>query len=146
MRIGIGSDHAGFATKDRLKRELEKMGHTVKDFGTHTDESCDYPDFAEAVARSVASGESERGVLLCGTGIGQSIVANKIPGVRAAVVHDEFTTRMSREHNDANILCAGARVLGADKIVELAKLWLATEFPGGRHARRVEKIKKLDQR
>lgn len=146
MRISIGSDHAGFEVKERLKEALEQSGHAVTDVGTHNDASCDYPDFAEAVARSVAAGECDRGVLLCGTGIGQSIVANKVPGVRAALVHDETTTRMSREHNDANVFCAGTRVLDSETILRLAELWLQTEFTGGRHQRRVEKINKLDEK
>ena len=146
MKIGIGADHAAFETKEHVKRALEQAGHTVKDFGTHSTESCDYPDFAEPVARAVSAGECERGILICGTGIGQSMVANKVPGVRAAVVHDEFTAKMSREHNDANVFCAGARVLEAEAIARLAGLWLKTDFGGGRHERRVGKINDLDKK
>lgn len=146
MKLAIGSDHAAFETKEALKRALEAAGHEVRDVGTNSTASVDYPDFAEAVARAVGGGEVERGLLLCGTGIGQSIVANKIPGVRAALVHDEFTTCMSREHNDANVFCAGARVLDAATIIRLAKLWLDTPFSGGRHAGRVEKINRLDRK
>jgi ribose 5-phosphate isomerase B len=142
MNVGIGSDHAGFEAKERVKKALEAAGHAVRDFGTNSAESCDYPDFAAAVAGAVASGQCERGVLVCGTGIGMSMTANKVRGVRAAVVHDEFTTRMSREHNDANVLCAGARVLDGDAIGKLAVLWLTVPFGGGRHGPRVKKIEK----
>jgi ribose 5-phosphate isomerase B len=146
VKIAVGADHAAFEAKEKLRRALEAAGHEVLDCGTQSNETCDYPEFAEAVARAVGGGRCERGFALCGTGIGQSIVANKIPGVRAALVHDEFTTRMSREHNDANVFCAGARVLDADSIVRLARLWLETPFGGGRHVPRIEKIRKLDQR
>ena len=140
MKLAIGSDHAAFEAKEALKRALQAAGHEVRDVGTHSNERCDYPDFGAAVARAVASGECERGFALCGTGIGIAMAANRVAGARAAVVHDEFTTKMSREHNDANVFCAGARVLDAGTIVALATLWLAEPFGGGRHGPRVEKI------
>lgn len=145
MRIALGSDHAGFAVKRRLKAFLEGLGHTVDDHGAPGEESVDYPDFAEKVARSVASGGAERGVLVCGTGIGMSMAANKVPGIRAAVVTDPFTAEMSRRHNDANVFCAGARVLSPEKIEEALRTWLAMPFDGGRHAPRVAKINRLDK-
>jgi ribose 5-phosphate isomerase B len=144
MKIIIGSDHAGFEAKQKLIAALKHAGHSVVDAGTDSPEPCDYPDFAAQVARAVASQEAQRGILLCGTGIGMAMAANKVPGVRAAVVTNEFTAEMSRRHNDANILCMGARVLPVPKLEELAKIFLASEFEGGRHAGRVDKIKKLD--
>ena len=140
MKISIGSDHAGFQAKERLREMLESEGHTVYDKGTNSEESTDYPDYGHAVAKSVSTGECERGILVCGTGIGMCMTANKTPGVRAALVHDEFTTEMSRKHNNANVLCMGTRVLDEETILRLTKIWLSTEFEGDRHARRVEKI------
>lgn len=144
MKVAIGSDHAGFAAKQALIPALKKMGHSVMDIGTDSPEPCDYPDFAAQVGRAVASQEAERGILICGTGMGMGMAANKIPGVRAAVVTNEYTAEMSRHHNDANILCLGARVLTPEKIEELSQIFLAAHFEGGRHAGRVDKIKKLD--
>jgi RpiB/LacA/LacB family sugar-phosphate isomerase len=144
MKVAIGSDHAGFAAKQALVVALKKMGHSVVDLGTDSAEPCDYPDFAAQVGRAVASQEAERGILICGTGMGMGMAANKIPGVRAAVVTNEYTAEMSRHHNDANILCLGARVLTPEKIQELTQIFLAAHFEGGRHAGRVDKIKKLD--
>jgi len=144
MRIAIGSDHAGYSLKEYLKRHLEQGGHEVLDCGCGNEESCDYPEYGAAVGRAVAGGEAERGVLICGTGIGISMAANKIPGIRAALVHDRFTTEMSRLHNDANVVVFGARVLEKEHARELLDLWLATSFEGGRHARRVAKIDALD--
>jgi ribose 5-phosphate isomerase B len=140
MRIAIGSDHAGFQAKEELKKFLASKGHEVVDLGTKDESSVDYPDFAKAVAEQVAHGKAQRGVLVCGTGIGMCMTANRVPKVRAALVTDEFTTEMSRKHNDANVFCAGARVLATEKIKSLLELWLKTEFEGGRHAKRVEKI------
>ncbi len=145
MKIALGSDHAGFALKNRIAERMRGAGHEIVDLGCDSEESCDYPEFSSAVGRAVAAGDCERGITVCGTGIGNCMAANKVPGVRAALIHDRYTAAMSREHNDANVFCAGARVLGTDLIIELAKLWLQTEFPGGRHARRVEKINKLDK-
>ena len=120
------------------------MGHEVVDCGCDNEESCDYPEFGEAVGRSVSSGACDRGIAVCGTGLGIAMAANKVKGIRAAVVHDAFTARMSREHNDANVLALGARVLDPDFALELVDLWLTTDFEGGRHARRVGKIDAID--
>lgn len=146
MKVIIGSDHAGFAAKQALVPALKKMGHSVTDAGTDSAESADYPDFAAQVGRAVAEAEAERGILICGTGIGMAMAANKIPGVRAAVVTNEFTAEMSRRHNDANVLCMGARVQPIEKMEEFARIFLEAPFEGGRHAGRVDKIKKLDER
>jgi ribose 5-phosphate isomerase B len=144
MKLVIGADHAGYAAKEELKLLLKALGHAVVDVGTASEASCDYPDFAERAARAVASGEADRGILLCGTGIGMAIAANKVPGVLAAVVHDEKTAELSRLHNDANVFCAGARVTPVVTIAEALKLWLETPFEGGRHDRRLAKIRRLD--
>jgi ribose 5-phosphate isomerase B len=144
MKVIVGSDHAGFAAKQALVEELKKAGHSVTDAGTEGIESVDYPDFAIQVGRAVAESEAERGILICGTGIGMCMTANKIRGVRAAVVTDAFTAEMSRRHNDANVLCLGARVLTQQKIEELARIFLEAQFEGGRHAGRVQKIKNLE--
>ena len=144
MKVALGSDHAGFAAKQALAAALKKAGHSVIDAGTDGPDSVDYPDFAAQVARTVAGDDAERGILICGTGIGMCIAANKIPGIRAAVVTNEFTAEMSRRHNDANVLCLGARVIPVEKMEELARLFLATPFEGGRHAGRVGKITKLE--
>ena len=140
MKIAIGSDHAAVAEKAAVVRVLEAEGHEVEDMGTHDDASVDYPDFAAKVGWAVANKSVERGILICGTGIGMSMAANRIQGVRAAVVHSEFTAQMAREHNDANVLCLGARVLDAATLESLAKIFVNTDFEGGRHARRVGKI------
>ncbi|MER3415846.1 MAG: ribose 5-phosphate isomerase B [Gemmataceae bacterium] len=140
MKIAIGSDHRGFDVKQRLLRLLEKFGHQVLDFGPATADACDYPDFAFAVATAVSQGQVDRGILICGTGIGMCIAANKVPGVRAAPCHDSITAEMSRRHNDSNILCLSADLLGDELIDRMVHIWLETEFEGGRHARRVEKI------
>jgi ribose 5-phosphate isomerase B len=144
MKVIVGSDHAGFAAKQALIEELKKMGHSVTDAGTDGIESVDYPDFAIQVGRAVAESEAERGILICGTGIGMCMTANKIRGVRAAVVTDAFTAEMSRRHNDANVLCLGARVLTQQKIEEFSRIFLEAPFEGGRHAGRVQKIKNLE--
>lgn len=140
MKISIGSDHAGFEVKESLKQVLEAAQHELLDMGTNGTDSCDYPDFAGRVGQSVARGESERGILICGTGIGMCITANKVPGIRAALVTDAFTSEMSRRHNNANVFCAGARVLSLDMIEDCLHLWLKTPYEGGRHERRVGKI------
>jgi len=144
MKIAIGSDHAGFRAKEALKASLAQAGYVLEDVGTRTEESCDYPDFAIKVADTVAKKTADKGIILCGTGIGSSIAANKVAGVRAALVHDGFTAEMSRRHNDANVLCLGARVLADERIRDLARLWLETPFDGGRHDRRVGKIMEYD--
>lgn len=144
MTIAIGSDHGGFALKEDIKRYLEKRGVSYRDFGTYTEDSCDYPVVAKEVAEAVACGEYSRGLLFCGTGIGISIAANKVAGVRAACCSDSFSARHARLHNDANILCLGGRVVGAGLACELVGLFLDTEFEGGRHARRVDLIRALE--
>jgi ribose 5-phosphate isomerase B len=146
QKIAIGSDHAGFESKERAKSELLALGVEVVDKGTHSLDSVDYPDFGAAVARAVASGEVERGVLICGSGIGVSIAANKIPGARAALCWNEETTRLAREHNDANVLCFGARFINPDQAARMVRLFLETEFAGERHTLRVEKLSALDRR
>ena len=146
MKVIVGSDHAGFAAKQALAAALRKMGHSVVDAGTDSADSVDYPDFAAQVGHAVADAEAERGILICGTGIGMAMAANKIPGIRAAVVTDAFTAEMSRRHNDANVLAMGARVQSNEKMQELARIFLETPFEGGRHAGRVEKIRKLEGR
>lgn len=145
MRIAIGSDHAGFGLKGEIIELLRGLGHECRDFGTHSQESCDYPDYARMVAEAVARGECERGILICATGIGMSMAANKVKGIRAALCHDVFSARRSREHNQANVLCLGAQVVGVGLALEIVKTWLAAEFSGGeRHRRRVEKIKAME--
>lgn len=145
MRIALGADHAGVALKEQLKARLDERGILYTDFGTTGTDSVDYPDFATAVARQVASGAFDRGVLVCGTGIGMAIAANKVPGVRAAPVVDEQSAALSREHNDANVLALGARVTSTELAVRLLDLFLDTPFSGGRHQRRIDKLTALDQ-
>jgi ribose 5-phosphate isomerase B len=140
MNIAIGSDHAGFCLKEELRRHLESAGHAVADLGTVSEESVDYPDYGYAVGRAVASGEADRGVAVCGTGIGIAIAANKVPGIRAGTPGDLFATRAMREHNDANVIAFGARLTAAPLAIAMLDLFLETGFAGGRHARRVEKL------
>ncbi|RBP37799.1 ribose 5-phosphate isomerase B [Garciella nitratireducens] len=144
MRIAIGSDHGGYHLKEHIKKYLEDNQFQVKDFGTHSLESVDYPDFAKTVAESVANGEYDRGILVCGTGLGISIAANKVKGIRAVVVSDCYSAKMSRAHNDANILALGGRVVGPDLATEIVKIWLTTPFEGGRHQRRIDKISDIE--
>jgi ribose 5-phosphate isomerase B len=144
MKIAIAADHAGFALKERLRRRLAEDGHEVVDFGAATPESCDYPDFAQPVARDVAQGRSDRGILVCSTGIGMAMAANKVAGIRAAPAQSEDEVRMTREHNDANVLTLGAKYLDEERAAELIRIFLNTEFAGGRHARRVAKIAQLE--
>lgn len=145
MRLVIGSDHAAVAERQALAEHLTKAGHEVRDVGCAPGTSVDYPDVAVEVARAVAAGTAERGFLLCGTGLGVCMTANKVPGVRAAPLSDEFTAEMSRRHNDANVACFGARLLSVHAILRAADRFLATPFDGGRHAPRVEKINALDR-
>ncbi len=140
MKIAIAADHAGLALKNALKSFLESEKNSVVDFGTNASEGADYPDFAHRVSDAVASHAVERGVLVCGSAIGMAIAANRHKGVRAVVIRDGYDARMSREHNDANVACFGARVTPVEQAMELLKLWLATRFEGGRHQRRVEKM------
>src|SRR5215468_8832994 len=146
MTISIGSDHRGFEAKQRIATLLRSLGHDVLDVGPASSDSVDYPDFAFAVAQAVGSGEAERGILICGTGIGMCIAANKVPGVRAAPCHDDLTAEMSRRHNDLNVLCLSADMLGEKLIDRMVEIWLATEFEGGRHARRVSQIAEFEHR
>jgi ribose 5-phosphate isomerase B len=143
-RIAIGSDHAGYESKEQAKREIEALGLSVQDMGTNSDASVDYPDFGAAVGRAVASGEAERGVLICGSGIGISMAANKVPGVRAALCWNEETARLARQHNDANVLCLGARFIAPELAARMIRAFLETDFDGGRHQQRVEKLSRLD--
>lgn len=144
MRVYIGADHAGYELKAHLKPVLEAQGVEVVDVGTEGPESVDYPDFAKVVARAVSEGEVERGILICGTGIGMSITANKFPGVRAGLVNDLYAARMCREHNDCNILVLAARVVDYELAPQIVDTWLATPFAGDRHARRVGKISDIE--
>lgn len=146
MRVIIGSDHAGFELKQRLVEHLESAGYTVSDLGTHSTEAVDYPDFAAAVARAVVAGEGERGIVVCGSGAGASIAANKVTGARAAVVHDHYTAHQAVEHDDMNVLTLGARVIGETTATEIVDTYLAAEFSGEeRHARRLRKVVELDR-
>ena len=145
MKIAVAADHAGFALKEQLRRRLAQEGHEVVDFGATSAESCDYPDFAQPAARDVAQGRSDRGILVCSTGIGMAMAANKIAGVRAAPAQSEDEVHMTREHNDANVLTLGAKYLDEERALDLIHVFLNTEFAGGRHARRVAKIAQLEQ-
>lgn len=146
MRIALASDHAGFQLKEEVKKYLQGKNYLYRDFGTENTNPVDYPDIALPVAEAVKSGEYDRGILLCGTGIGVSIAANKVPGIRAAVCHDTFTARYSREHNNANLLVMGGRVVGPEQAREILDTWLTADFAGGRHARRLEKIREIEQK
>jgi ribose 5-phosphate isomerase B len=142
--IVIGSDHGGLALKEAIQEALAERGLDVNDYGTDKGDSVDYPDFAEKVAGAVSRGDAELGILACGTGIGMSIVANKFPGVRAALAADEFMARMAKEHNNANILVLGGRVLTEEKAVKMVNVWLDARYEGGRHQRRLDKIAQLE--
>ena len=144
MKIALGGDHRAVRHKEIAKRVAAGLGAETVDLGTNSDEPADYPDFAVPVARAVASGECDRGVLICGTGIGMSMAANKVHGVRAAVVHDESTAALSRQHNDANVLCVGSSVVDEAGLERIIRTWLTTGFEGGRHARRVAKIMEVE--
>ena len=144
LRISFASDHRGVAIKARMIQKLIDCGFTVFDEGTNSDEACDYPDYAMIVAQKVSKGEADRGILICGTGIGMAIVANKFPGVRAAPCYDEVMIELSRKHNDVNVLCLPGDLIGDRPIDDLVLMWLRTECEGGRHARRVEKIQAIE--
>ena len=146
MKIAIGSDHGGFSVKEIAKPHLEKLGYEVIDFGTNTPDSCHYPIYAEKVARAVAAGEVDRGILICGTGIGMSIAANKIPGIRAAAVSDCFTAKATRQHNDSNILCLGERTVGPGLALRIIDTFVAAPFDGGRHQTRVDMMMSLEEK
>ena len=145
MRIALASDHAGYAEKERLKGVLADLGIEFDDLGTMSEESVDYPDYARKVAEQVAQGHVEQGVLVCGSGTGMAITANKVPGVRAAVAWSEEIARLARQHNDANVLAIGARTTPPDEIPKIVRAWFATKFEGGRHAARVEKISEVER-
>src|SRR6266540_2384588 len=145
MKIAIAADHAGFSLKEKLRRKLAQDGHEVVDFGTESEASCDYPDFAQSVARDVAQGRSDRGILVCSTGIGMAMAANKVHGVRAAPAQSDDEVKFTREHNDANVLTLGAKYIDENRALELIRIFLDTEFAGGRHARRVAKIAQLEK-
>lgn len=144
MKVAIGSDHGGLNIKEEIKSLMEEMSIQYEDVGCACSSSVDYPDYALPVAEKVASGEVDRGILICGTGIGMSIAANKVKGIRCALVHDVFSAKATREHNDSNVLAMGERVIGPGLAREIAKVWLQTEFEGGRHANRIAKITKIE--
>lgn len=145
MKVAIGADHGGYRLKEMIKGLLEEMGIEYRDFGTDSTDSVDYPDFARPVARAVAENKFDRGILICGTGIGMCIAANKVRGVRAALCHDLFSARFTREHNDSNVLTMGERVIGPGLAGEIVRTWLNTEFAGGRHERRVKKVIEMEE-
>jgi ribose 5-phosphate isomerase B len=140
MKLGVASDHAGFELKEELKNFLVQNGHSVEDFGCYGTESCDYPDFAQKLSEAVLEGSCERGILICGTGLGMSYAANRYSGIRAALCVNTFMAEMSRAHNDANVLVLGARVIDAHTARDILSVWLRTPFEGGRHLRRIQKI------
>lgn len=146
MKTAIGCDHAGFSLKNEIISLLNHLGIDWKDFGTESEDSVDYPDFGEKVAREVAGGSFDRGILLCGTGIGMSIVANKFPGIRAALCSDSYSAKMSRLHNDANLLVLPARIIQKETATDIVKLWFETPFEGGRHQKRLDKIRAIEVR
>jgi len=145
MKIALGSDHRGYHTKERLKNFLATLGHEVLDCGATSDKSSDYPDFAIPACLKVVHHETERAILLCGSGIGMTMTANKVAGIRAALCHDELTAQMSRGHNDANVLCLPADLLSEDMIRRMVEVWLTTPFEAGRHARRIQKLMAAEQ-
>lgn len=142
MKIAMASDHAGFNYKEQIRAFLIEKGHEVKDFGTYSSESCDYPDFIRPATEAVAGGEFERGIVLGGSGNGEAMVANKVAGIRCAVCWDLYSARLSREHNDANMMSLGERMMSIQEALEIVELWLRTDFEGGRHIRRIKNIEK----
>ena len=145
MTIALGADHAGYQLKDQIRQHLEQKGIEVRDEGANSGDSVDYPDFARLVAHDVTEKRADLGILVCGSGIGMAISANKVAGIRAANVNSEYEAQMSREHNNANVLALGARILNADQALAIVDKWLATGFAGGRHERRVEKITRIEK-
>lgn len=143
MKLAIGADHAGYALKEKLKEKLLSLGYDIDDVGTVSDESVDYPDYAKRVAKKISDSEIEKGILICGSGIGMAIAANRYPNVRAAVANDEESAKLSRQHNDANILSIGSRFVEDEQADKIVDSWLNTEFEGGRHKRRVDKMENL---
>lgn len=146
MKIAVGCDHAGLKMKNTIISSLSDMGYEYTDFGTYDENSCDYPDYALKVAEAVAQGDCERGIIVCGTGIGVSIVANKVKGIRCAHCTDTFSAKACREHNDANVITFGDRISGIGVVLDCVKLFLETPFSGGRHVKRVEKIKAVEEK
>ncbi|HHY34645.1 MAG TPA: ribose 5-phosphate isomerase B [Firmicutes bacterium] len=146
MKIAIAADHAGFRLKEKIKEYLVSAGYQLEDFGTSGEDPVDYPDFGLSAALAVMNGSCDLGILVCGTGLGMAIAANKIPGIRAVTCNDTFSARSSREHNDANVLCLGARVIGEGLALDIVKVWLNSSFQGGRHERRVNKIREIEGR
>jgi len=144
VRIAIGSDHRGFGLKETLKELLAELGHEWVDFGCQTEEPVDYPDIARPLAEAVSAGEYERGILICGSGVGMSIAANRVKGVRAALCGNSFTARLARRHNDANVLCLGSWCIGQGLAEDIVRVFLSEDFEGGRHARRLEKIRAIE--
>ncbi len=144
MKIAVACDHGGFRFKNVLIQEMKNPGYEVVDFGTYNEDRCDYPDYAVKAARAVASGECEKGVVVCGTGIGVAITCNKVHGIRCALCHDVFSAKATRAHNDANMLAMGQRVIGEGLAVEILNAWLNTDFEGGRHVQRIEKMMKIE--
>ena len=140
MKIAVASDHAGWAFKQRLVQELERLGHEVQDFGTDSEESCDYPDFGIPAVKSVVEGDADRAILQCTNGIGMAMLANRVPGARGALVYSERTAAMTRQHHDSNVLCLGAHEFSAEDLLKWVAIWLDTPFEGGRHARRIGKF------
>jgi ribose 5-phosphate isomerase B len=145
VRIAVGADHAGFHLKEDLKQHLKELGHDVRDVGTDSEESVDYPAFCAAVARAVREGTADRGIVLGGSGQGEQIAANKVSGIRAALCNDLFTARLSREHNDANVVAMGARIVAPALAREILRTWLETDFQGGRHERRIRQIEEIER-
>ena len=146
MKVAIGCDHAGMEMKNEITPLLEELGIEWQDFGTKSEESCDYPEYGEKVSEAVSNGTMERGILICGTGIGMSIVANKFPGVRAALCREDYSAKMSRLHNDANVLVLPGRIIDGNTAREIVKTWFKTDFEGGRHQRRLDKIREIESR
>jgi ribose 5-phosphate isomerase B len=147
VKIAIGADHGGFALKEGIKKFVKELGHEVEDLGCDCADSVDYPDYALPVCEKVVSGDADKGILICGTGIGMTIAANKIPGIRCALVHDIFSAKATREHNDSNVLAMGERVIGPGVAEEIVRVWLGTEFShGARHEKRLGKVKELEEK
>ncbi len=146
MRIAMASDHAGFKLKEELKMMVRELGHDVRDFGTHSEDTVDYPDFVVLAADAVSRGECDRAIVLGGSGNGEAIVANKVPGIRCALCHDVTTAQLARAHNDANVLAIGQRIVGAAVARDVVREWLSTPFEGGRHVRRLEKLAAIEAR
>ncbi len=144
MKLALACDHGGFRLKNVIKTELEKQGYEIIDFGCYSEESVDYPDYAYKAAKAVSNGECEKGIVICGTGIGVSITANKVKGIRCALCHDVFSAKATRNHNDSNMLAMGQRVIGEGLALEIVNAWLSSDFEGGRHINRVEKIKEIE--